>query len=510
MIATSRPESPVPVIRARVREAFVPNVVLTGPSIGQLVYLPEMHQDVTAIVLAAGAGSRFGGAKLLALLDGRPILQHVLDTLAAADVGDVVVVLGQDLDAVERAISWHGERRVENPDPSRGLASSAQRGMEALAPGSPAALIVLGDQPLVSVETILALLAAPADPSRPVVVPRYADDRGRNPVLLRRAAFDLVADATGDRGLGPILEAHPELVEEVPVSGSNPDVDTRDDLARLVESDWASRVRANRDQVDRVREVPDGKDFYAPVRSMFRADPTRTDDPVLAALLTLVRPGDAWLDVGAGAGRFALPIAMAVAPSGGSVIALDASASMLEAAREIAAEFGIVNLRTIEARWPPTDVADESQMRADVVLIAHVGYDVEAIGPFLDAMEAAASRELIAVLMDQMPASAADAFWPPVHGETRVGLPALAAFGELLRARGRHPTIERVTAERRRLESREAVEAFARQQLWIDPSGPKEARFQAALSELAVRDGDGWTIAGRGPLDIGIVRWSAS
>ena len=147
---------------------------------------------------------------------------------------------------------------------------------------------------------------------------------------------------------------------------------------------------------------------------------------------------------------------------------------------------------------------------ADVVLIAHVGYDVEAIGPFIDAMESAARRALVAVLMDQMPASAADAFWPPVHGEARTRLPALTDFVDLLRARGRAPIIQRVTDERRRFDSREAVEAFVRRQLWIDPSGPKEARFQAALQDLAIPDGDGWTIRGRGPVDIGIVRWTAS
>ncbi len=136
---------------------------------------------------------------------------------------------------------------------------------------------------------------------------------------------------------------------DVKVAGSNPDVDTRADLARMVEAAWGDQVRANREQVDRIREVPDGTDFYAPVRSMFRADPTRTGDPVLAELLEHVEPGDTWLDVGAGAGRFALPIARALAASGGSVIALDASASMLEAAREIAAEHGIENLQTIEA-----------------------------------------------------------------------------------------------------------------------------------------------------------------
>jgi len=267
-------------------------------------------------------------------------------------------------------------------------------------------------------------------------------------------------------------------------------------------------VRANREQVDRVREVPDGTDFYAPVRSMFRADPTRTDDPVLTRLLDIVRPGDRWLDVGAGAGRFALPIARALATSDGSVIALDASASMLEAAREIADDFDIRNVTTIDARWPLEDHLGLSMLASDVVLIAHVGYDVEAIGPFIEALESVARREVVAVLMDQMPASAADAFWPPVHGEERVRLPALAEFVELLADRGREPNVERVTDERRRFESREALEVFVRRQLWIDPAGPKEARFQAALDELAVPDGGGWTIKGRGPVDIGIVRWS--
>lgn len=463
-------------------------------------------------MLAAGAGTRFGGAKVLATLDGRPLLQLVLDTLADAGVDDIVVVLGTDADAVEALISWRGERRVLNPAPERGLATSVQAGMTALASESGAALIVLGDQPRLSAATIRSLLSAPSDPAHPVVVPRYERDRGRNPVLLRRAAFHLVDEVVGDRGLGPILASHPELVQEVAVTGSNPDVDTPEDLAVLVEAAWGDRVRANREQVDWIREVPDGTDFYAPVRSMFRADPTRTDDPVLASLLRMVRPGDTWLDVGAGAGRFALPIARALAPSGGQVIALDASASMLEAAREIAGEYGIENLRTIEARWPPAEDSPRSVVgpdSADVVLIAHVGYDVEAIGPFVDAMESAARRELVAVLMDQMPASAADAFWPPVHGVARTRLPALTDFIELVRARGRAPIVDRVTDERRRFDSREAVEAFVRRQLWIDPSGPKEDRFQAALEDLAIPDGDGWTIRGRGPVDIGIVRWAA-
>ena len=461
--------------------------------------------SVTAVVLAAGSATRFGSVKLLAPLNGRPILQHVLDALDAAGVNDVVVVLGTDAEAIEAAIGWRSERRVTNPDPGRGLSSSVGMGLEAVPGSASAALVVLADQPAISPTTIRTLLDQQDDPDRPVVVARYSDDSARNPVLLGRTAFALVAEATGDRGLGPVLAAHPELVREVQVAGSNPDVDTPADVAAAVEARWAARVRANREQVDRIREVPDGQDFYAPVHALFRADPTRTDDPVLGALLDLVRSGETWLDVGSGAGRFALPIARALDESGGDVVAVDVSPSMLEALREIAEDNAIENVRTIEARWPEDAAA--RGLEADVGLIAHVGYDIEDIGAFLVALEASTRRQCVAVLMERAPASAADAFWPPVHEETRVPLPALPEALEILEGRGRRPSVTRVAIEPRRFESRDTLAGFVRRQLWIDPAGPKEARFQAALDELTMQDEGGWTIRGRSASDVGIATW---
>ena len=464
---------------------------------------------VTALVLAAGAGSRFGGGKLLAPIGGRPVLQRVLDAVADAGIDDVLVVLGGDAAAIEAAIEWRNERRVVNPAPEHGLSSSLQVGFDAALASSVSAgvLVALGDQPLVTASTIQALLDAPVRADRPVVVPVYADDRGRNPVLLRPPAFGLVAEAAGDRGLGPVIADHPELVDEVPVDGINPDIDTPGDLATAAEAWWAARVRANREQVDLVREVPDGTDFYAPVNSLFRADPTRRDDPVLDVLLDLVLPGETWLDVGAGAGRFALPIARALDDSGGEVIALDASPSMLDGLREIAEDYAIENVRTVEARWPLEDGSARG-VSGDVTLIAHVGYDVEAIGPFFDAFEAAADRLCVAVLMERVPASAADPFWPPVHGMERISLPALPDMLELLEARGRRPTVTRLALEPRKFESRDVLAGFVRRQLWIDPEGAKEARFQAALDELTVEQDGGWTIRGRGEATVGVVTWT--
>ena len=78
-------------------------------------YGPLMTDHVVAVVLAAGAGSRFGGGKLLAEVAGRPVLQHVLDMLAQAELSDVIVVLGDDAPAIESAIEWRTERRRRQP-----------------------------------------------------------------------------------------------------------------------------------------------------------------------------------------------------------------------------------------------------------------------------------------------------------------------------------------------------------------------------------------------------------
>src|SRR4051794_41973631 len=86
---------------------------------------------VVAIVLAAGAATRFGSPKQLARLDERPLLQHPLDALAAAGLRDVVVVLGDEAPAVESAIAWRDERRGVNERPSDGLANSPPGGLGA-------------------------------------------------------------------------------------------------------------------------------------------------------------------------------------------------------------------------------------------------------------------------------------------------------------------------------------------------------------------------------------------
>ena len=473
--------------------------------------MAESGPRVRALVLAAGAASRFGGGKLAASIDGRPVLQHVLDALADAGFEDPIVVVPPEPDLP--AMDWRRAERITNPDPARGLASSLRLGWgramasESTPEAVEAVLIVLGDQPLIRPDVLRSLAAMPLDQERPIVAARYTGTGARNPVRVEASAADLIADAAGDRGLGPVLERHADLVRWLDVDGDNPDVDTAMDLARVAELSWADRVRRNREQVDRLRETPDGKDFYATVSSIFRDDPDRSGDPVLDALRAHARAGDTWLDIGAGAGRYALPLARTVR----RVIAIDPSTSMLGALREGMTEHRIENIEVLQGRWP--EVVEEGstlagELPANVSLIAHVGYDIEAIGPFLDAMEAAARRECVAVLMERSPASIAEPFWPPIHGERRVALPALPAFVDLLRARGREPRVDIVDSSRRRMAGRDEVEAFVRRQTWVAPGTEKDRTMQKLIDGWLVQNEDGTVdLSIAEPLTVGLVSW---
>ena len=249
---------------------------------------------------------------------------------------------------------------------------------------------------------------------------------------------------------------------------------------------WAARVRANREQAERVREALDGGDFYAPVSALFVADPRRSDDPTVDALGEIARPEETWLDIGAGAGRFALPLALRVR----EVIALDPSVGMLDALRDGMERHGIRNVRPIHARWP-MDPGVGTAPHADVALIAHLGYDVEAIGVFLDAMEAAAARLCVAVMADRAPSAPVSLFWPVVHGEQRAELPAFGEFLAILRARGRDPSVTLERRQPRVFASRDAILAWLRNQLFVVAGSAADGRLVAELGRRMVSAKDG-------------------
>lgn len=264
---------------------------------------------------------------------------------------------------------------------------------------------------------------------------------------------------------------------------------------------WAARVRADREQVERCREVEDPADFYAPVASRFSFDPRRTGDATLEVLRSLARQGERWLDIGSGGGRFALPLALIV----DEVVCVEPSDAMLGVLAEGAEVNGIANVRPIRSRWPLPE--DQPAEVADVALMAHIGYDIEAIGPFLDAVEEAAQRLCVAVMGEGAMTTVATLFWERIHGEPRVALPALPELLLLLLARGKLPEVRLVERIPPAFESIEDLLFMARRQLWVRPGSEKDHRLERLVRGDAARtDGGNWTLDPR-PSRIGVVGW---
>jgi CTP:molybdopterin cytidylyltransferase MocA len=191
-------------------------------------------RGVSAILLAAGAGSRFGGGKLLAPYRGRPLIEASLSNLADAPVDETVVVVGEDARRLREACRPYGFKVVENPDWVQGQSTSVRTGLFSLGPEARAAVVLLADQPLVGAGAVERLVAAFEAGAR-VAVATYGG-RPRNPVLFSREVWPLLmSELSGDEGARPFLRRHPELVIGVPCDGvGDPaDVDTVEDLRRL-------------------------------------------------------------------------------------------------------------------------------------------------------------------------------------------------------------------------------------------------------------------------------------
>jgi molybdenum cofactor cytidylyltransferase len=184
---------------------------------------------IGGIVLAAGAGTRFGGSKQLADLNGRPLLEHALRAMAGAPVDRIVVVLGAGAEDVLAGIDLHGAEPVVCRRWEEGQSASLASGLGGL-PGAEAVVVTLGDQPHVSPEAIRRVLAARGD--APAVRATYGGRPG-HPVVLERKLFGRLRDVSGDHGARHLLMK--VGTTEIPCDdlGADEDVDTRVQLDAL-------------------------------------------------------------------------------------------------------------------------------------------------------------------------------------------------------------------------------------------------------------------------------------
>ncbi len=197
---------------------------------------------LAAIVLAAGRSTRMGGPnKLLAEINGRPLVRIAAEEALASQARPVIVVTGHQRERVEAALKGLDVVPVHNKDFADGLSTSLKAGIAAVPADADGVIVTLGDMPQVDAKLIDRLLAA-FDPEKGafVVVPTIDGKRG-NPVVWSRRFFSELAALDGDTGARHLIASYPEAVTEVAVTGN----------AALVDVDTPDALKAVRAEIER-------------------------------------------------------------------------------------------------------------------------------------------------------------------------------------------------------------------------------------------------------------------
>ncbi len=207
-----------------------PAVVRTGPA-------PRSAPVIAAVVLAAGRSRRMAPHNKLLVADrtGKPMIARVIDNVLSSKARPILVVTGHMADEIERALGGRPVRYVHAAEYATGLSASLKAGIAAVSPEAAAALVCLGDMPLVTGRMIDRLLEAyDADEGRRIVLPTFRGKQG-NPMLWDRRFFPEILELSGDSGARALLARHLEQVAEVEMGEDAVlrDFDTTDALATL-------------------------------------------------------------------------------------------------------------------------------------------------------------------------------------------------------------------------------------------------------------------------------------
>ncbi len=190
---------------------------------------------ISAIILAAGRSARFGELKQLLKVGNANLLETVVHGFLSSSVNEIVVVLGFRADEILAKSEFKTARVVVNPDYEQGLGTSLKTGIEAVDPEASAAMVALGDQPLLSVNTIDAIIKKYSETRGTVVAPFYGRRRG-NPVLFDKSLFPELRKVVGDEGAKRVIGRMEEKIEKVMVDdlGVVFDIDSESDYRRLL------------------------------------------------------------------------------------------------------------------------------------------------------------------------------------------------------------------------------------------------------------------------------------
>ena len=189
---------------------------------------------IAAVVLAGGASKRMGETnKLLAEVNGAPMVCWAVQTAVQSDATEVVVVTGHEADLVREAVSGFEQdlavRFVHNPDYPEGLSTSLKAGIGAVSENVSGAVVMLGDMPHVSAQTVNALIERfHAKSDNPICQPTF-EGRPGNPILWPREFFSEILDIRGDTGARQLMQQYSEQVLRVDVDDGGILADTGPD-----------------------------------------------------------------------------------------------------------------------------------------------------------------------------------------------------------------------------------------------------------------------------------------
>ncbi len=183
-----------------------------------------LYSKISAVVLAAGAGTRFGGPKQLALWQGRPLLLHVIEQALASSCNEIIVVLGAHFDRIAPYLQGLPLTIVYQPHWQQGQSASMQAGLAACQPRTGAVCFFLGDQPRLPSDLVNQMISTHQQSAASIIVPRHRGRRG-NPVLFDRRLFPALHNIRGDQGGRALfaaagddivwLESGPEILQDV-------------------------------------------------------------------------------------------------------------------------------------------------------------------------------------------------------------------------------------------------------------------------------------------------------
>jgi molybdenum cofactor cytidylyltransferase len=195
---------------------------------------PPADTFVTGLVLGAGGSKRLGAPKQLLAYGQSTLLGHVVGVARGCRFQQTIVAIGGSADDVREGVDLAGAEVVVNDEYGAGCSSSIAAALAAVDPRCDVLVLMLGDQPGVTADTVAALLAGRGD--APLAVCRYDDGPG-HPIAFARSVFPALADLHGDKGVWRLLDQRAADVAAVPIAGPIPrDVDTPEDYRAVLEA----------------------------------------------------------------------------------------------------------------------------------------------------------------------------------------------------------------------------------------------------------------------------------